>query len=57
MNVIAFVISLALFIGGIWVMGSAFAMPGYELPVFFGGILLSTLGVFIPVHVLKRVNS
>ena len=57
MNVIAFVISLALFVGGIWVMSAAFAMPGLELVVFFGGILLSTLGVFIPVHVLKRVNS
>jgi len=57
MNVVAFAISLALFIGGLFLMGYAFSNTGYELPMFFGGILVTSLGVFIPIHVLKRLDA
>ena len=57
MNIIAFVISLALFVLGLYVMGEAFYVVGAEFPVFIGGILLSCLGVAIPVHVLKRIDA
>ena len=57
MKIIGFVVSLALFIGGFYVMGSAFYVPGYEAAVFFLGILCSTLGFAIPVHVLKRIDG
>ena len=57
MNVVAFAISLALFIGGLFLMGYAFSTTGYELPMFFGGILVTSLGVFIPIHVLKRLDA
>jgi hypothetical protein len=57
MNVVAFVISFALFIGGLWMMGEAFNLPGAELPLFLGGILVTTLGVAIPIHVLKRLDA
>lgn len=57
MNIIAFVISLVLFVGGIFVMGNAFNVTGLEGPVFFAGILVTFLGLFIPVHVLKRIDG
>jgi hypothetical protein len=57
MNVVAFAISLALFIGGLFLMGYAFSTTGYEMPMFFGGIIVTALGVFIPIHVLKRLDA
>ena len=57
MNVIAFLISLALFVGGIVILGYSFSVVGYELPVFFGGILVTSLGVAIPIHILKRIDA
>ncbi len=57
MKIIAFVISLVAFVLGLYVMGSAFYVPGFEGVVFIGGILLSSLGLAIPVHVLKRVDG
>lgn len=57
MKIIGFVVSLIVFIGGLYVLGLAFALPGYELPTFLGGILLSSIGIAIPVHVLKRIDA
>jgi hypothetical protein len=56
-NIVAFIISLGLFVLGLYVMGSAFYVEGAEFVVFMGGILLSSLGVFIPIHVLKRIDG
>jgi hypothetical protein len=56
-NIIAFVISLVLFIGGFYVMGSAFYVEGLETLVFLAGILCTCLGFIIPVHVLKRIDG
>ena len=57
MNIIVFLISLVLFVGGFWVMGSAFYVPGIESLVFFLGILCSAAGIFIPIHLLKRIDG
>lgn len=57
MNIIAFVVSIVLFVGGLYVMGEAFGAVGYELLVFLSGILLSSIAVAIPIHVLKRVDG
>ncbi len=57
MKIIAFIVSLAIFCAGMYVMGSAFYVSGYEALTFFAGILLSSLGLAIPVHVLKRVDG
>ena len=54
MNIIGFLVSLVLFIGGFYLMGSAFYVTGLESVVFIGGILCSSLGLLIPVHILKR---
>ena len=57
MNVFGFVVSLILFIGGMVVMGSAFYAVGYQGPVFFLGILTTTSGLILPVHILKRIDG
>jgi len=57
MNVVAFIISFALFVGGLYMMGAAFQLVGFELVMFLGGILVSSLGVAIPIHVLKRLDA
>jgi hypothetical protein len=56
-NILVFVISLALFIGGFFVMGNAFYVPGAEYFVFLAGIIMCCLGFAIPVHLLKRIDS
>jgi hypothetical protein len=56
-NIIAFVISFVLFVGGFYVMGSAFYVEGLETLVFFAGLLCTCLGFIIPVHVLKRIDG
>jgi len=57
MNVIAFIVSFALFIGGLFIMGEAFAADGPRALIFFAGIIVTLLGVFIPIHVLKRIDA
>ncbi len=57
MNIIGFIVSLALFVGGFYVMGAAFSVEGWESVVFIAGILCCALGMFIPVHILKRIDS
>ncbi|MBH0129330.1 hypothetical protein [Salinibacterium sp. NK8237] len=57
MNIFGFVISFVLFVGGIYMMGEAFYVEGLESVVFIGGLLVTTAGVFIPIHVMKRVDS
>jgi len=56
-NIAAFIVSFGLFAGGLWVMAAAFTATGYELALFFLGILCSTAGVMIPIHVLKRIDG
>jgi hypothetical protein len=56
-NIFGFVISLALFVGGIYMMGEAFYVEGLESVIFMGGLLITCLGVFIPVHIMKRIDS
>ncbi|MGV8882494.1 MAG: hypothetical protein ACOH19_10090 [Rhodoglobus sp.] len=57
MKIIGFIVSLALFVGGIYMMGQAFNVEGLETLVFIGGILVTTLGCAIPVHLMKRIDA
>ena len=57
MNIIGFVVSLVLFVAGFYIMGSAFYVTGFETAVFIGGILVTSLGLLIPVHILKRIDG
>jgi hypothetical protein len=56
-NIIAFLVSILLFLGGLYLMGSSFYVEGFEYIAFLGGILACSLGVAIPIHVLKRVDG
>jgi len=57
MNIIAFVISLALFVGGLLMMGYSFYAEGIQGIVFVGGILVTSAGIALPIHVLKRIDA
>jgi hypothetical protein len=53
-NVVAFLISMAIFVVGMWLMGAAPVMAGLEAITFFGGILAVAVSVAIPMSVLGR---
>ncbi len=49
--------SLLFFVGGFYVMGSAFSFDAWAGPVFFAGIICCSVGLFIPAHILKRIDG
>jgi hypothetical protein len=53
MNVVAFIVALAIFVLGLWLFGLAFAVTAFQLEIFFGGILCVALAVAIPVHIIR----
>ncbi|MFT2711850.1 MULTISPECIES: hypothetical protein [Clavibacter] len=57
MNIVAFIIAFALFLGGMALFAFAFSIEGFELLSFFSGILLVAASIAIPVHVLKRTDA
>lgn len=57
MNIIGFAVSFLCFVGGIYLFSSAASFPGFESLVFIGGVVLASLGLFIPVHIMKRIDS
>ena len=57
MNAIGFVLSFALFVAGIYLMGIAFDVAeNFGLVTFAGGILAVAAAVFIPVHIMHRID-
>ncbi len=57
MNVVAFIIALALFVFGIFLMGVAVTLTSFQGLVFFVAILIVTLGIALPIHILKRIDA
>jgi hypothetical protein len=58
MNVIAFIVAFALFVGGLLLFGYAFsAESAFQGPMFFAGILSIGASFALPVHVLKRIDG
>lgn len=57
MKILGFIVSLVLFVGGIYLLANAFYVLGFESVVFVGGILVSTIGLVIPFHILTRVDA
>ena len=57
MNVITFIIAMAIFLFGLWLMSIAVELPGFEAISFFGGILSVSLAVAIPVNILGRADG
>jgi hypothetical protein len=56
-NVVAFLIAMGLFVFGMWLMGIAVGLVGFEALLFFGGILCVALAVAIPVSLLGRADG
>ncbi len=54
MKIIVFVIALALFIGGILLLGYAFTLSEGMAIMFFGGIVAVSLSLAIPMHMLGK---
>lgn len=50
----AFVLSFALFIAGIFLFGFAFTLESFQAIVFFAGIVAVCLSFGIPAHVLAK---
>lgn len=66
MNIIGFLVGIVLFVGGIVIMGYSF-QPIEWLPLpfgldarsglFFAGIIASSIGLAVPIHVMKRIDG
>jgi hypothetical protein len=56
MNIVAFIVSALLFVGGVYLLGAAFAVPGWEMLIFFVGILAVTAAFFLPVQVIGALE-
>ena len=57
MNGIGFVVSFAIFILGFYLMGIAFDVAeNMGAVTFAGGLLAVAVGVFIPVHIMHRLD-
>ena len=57
MSLFPFLIAMALFLFGLWLMSIADAVIGLEAVVFFGGILAAALALAIPINLLGRRES
>ena len=53
MHIVVWLFSFLVFLAGLVLMGYSFEVPGYELVMFLGGILVISVAVAIPAHVLK----
>ena len=56
MKIIAFLIAMVLFVGGMILMGYAFEPDVAHFELFVGGIVAITLSLIIPFHILKRLD-
>lgn len=57
MNAFGFVISFALFALGFYLMGIAFDVAeNMGMVTFAGGLLSVAAGIFIPVHIMHRID-
>lgn len=56
MQIVVWFFSFVAFIVGLVMMGYSFEVPGLELVLFLGGILVISISVAVPAHVLKWVE-
>lgn len=56
MNVVALIISMIFFIGGLLLMGYAPEMTSFQAPVFFAGILCVALSFGLPMTFLRKLD-
>jgi hypothetical protein len=57
MKVFVFLVSLALFLGGLALFGYAFTFgPEWHTVTFIGGVLAISVSLMIPFHLLERLD-
>ena len=56
MKIVAFLIALVFFVGGMVLFGYAFGPDVQHGLVFFAGIICIAFSIVLPVHVLKRLD-
>jgi hypothetical protein len=56
-DIVAFIVCIALFLGGMFLFGLAPLLPAFEGLVFFIGILCVASALFIPVHLLPKSDE
>ena len=54
MNIVAFVIAMVVFVVGFIFFGLAFTVTSLQAPIFFAGILMVSLAVYIHMQVLRK---
>ena len=57
MSLFPYLIAMALFLFGLWLMSVADVVIGFESLVFLGGILCASAALAIPINVLGRRES
>ncbi|WP_157421568.1 hypothetical protein [Agromyces sp. Leaf222] len=57
MSAVLFIIAMAVFVFGMWLMGNATHVVGFEAIVFFAGILCISLSMAIPMSFLGRSDK
>ena len=57
MNLVAKILTAALFLGSFPVMAFAFQVPGFEAFIFAGGVLMACAAWMIPLYVLPRISK
>ena len=53
---IAYTLALILLVGGMWLVGFAFALPALQGLVFIVGILVICAALAVPVHFISRAK-
>ncbi len=56
MNGFIAILAILGFIGGLLLMGYAFSTPGAEMAMFAGGILVVSLSIGLPIHLLEKFD-
>lgn len=56
-KVLVFIVSLVIFLAGLYLFALAFQVAGWEIAIFTAGILVAGIAIAIPVHVLKRLDG
>ncbi|GAA4051633.1 MULTISPECIES: hypothetical protein [Agromyces] len=57
MSAFPYIISMAIFVFGMWLMSIADQVAGFEALVFFGGILCVAAAMAVPIQLLGHRES
>lgn len=56
MRVLAFVIAIVFFLGGMLLFGYAFEAPAAQAVIFFSGVIAVVVSLAIPFHILRGLD-